>query len=126
MSGAIANQVGEAVCGKSETAFGGWAKLEAAIRSAWPKKTAANMAAYTGLLVRSCETFLSRKSSLSSDAVVGLLDTEHGPEFLLALVGHSKQPWIADFKARWQIEKLKKERAVLDAKIEALSRGELP
>lgn len=125
MSALSANPAAESHFGKSEKLCGHWDRLEVAIRAAWPKKTAANMAAYTGLLVRSCEAFLSRRSSLSSDAVVGLLDTAHGPDFLIALVGHSQQPWVSDFKSRWQIEKLKKERAALDLRIEALSRGEI-
>lgn len=126
MSALAANPASDSRFGKTEKLFGHWDRLEAAVRATWPKKTAANMAACSGLLTRSCETFLSRKSSLSSDAVVGLLDTEHGPRFLIALIGHSQQPWVRDFRAIYQIEQLKAERAELDRRIAALSRGEVP
>ena len=87
-----------------------WARLAATLRSIFPHKTAENIAAYTGLQTRSAEFFLSRKSTLNSDAVVSLLQTKHAGEVLRALMGEDqfKLMWERE-RLRFEIEKLERE-----------------
>ena len=91
-----------------------WERLAFAIEALFPSKTAWNLAALTGLKVRACFQFLSRKSSLSSDALVALLDTPHGPEVLKALMGDSDQKWWRQFNLLWERERLKNELEKLE------------
>lgn len=99
-----------------------WTRLADKVRSIFPHKTAENLAACTNLQIRSCEFFLSRKSMLNSDAVVSLLDTEHGPEVLAALTAHSDQEWTKAFQKWWALQKLKAAHAEMQKQIDELSK----
>lgn len=97
-----------------------WDRLAIAVETIFPSKTAWNLAALTGLKVRACFTFLARKSSLSSDALVALLDTPHGPEILKALMGDSQERWWISFKLLWEREQKRAELDLLDKQLEEL------
>lgn len=101
---------------------GHWDRLAFAVQQIFPHKTAWNLAALTGLKVRACFQFLSRKSSLSSDAVVALLHTDHGFECLRALMGDARPTWWRDLKQAAELEQIKSERDALNARIEAMER----
>ena len=121
MNAHVANQI-TAVRRIREPYCGHWERLATAIEQIFPRKTAWNLAAITGLKVRACFQFLARKSSLSSDALVCLLDTAHGPEILRALMGDSKERWWIEFKLMWDREQVARRLEEIERQI-AETRG---
>lgn len=93
---------------------GHWDRLAFALENIFPQGTAKNLSHLCGLKVRACFKFLARESSLSSDALVALLDTPHGPEVLKALMGDSDQKWWRQFQMLWERERLKSELEKLE------------
>jgi hypothetical protein len=125
MTDAVATQMTAKRFGKREVLCGHWDRLADAVRKLFSTKPAPNMAAVTGLSVRACEYFLSRKTGLSSDAVVALLHTEGGLVVLEALMGPARPTWWKAFKRAAAREQMKAEIADLQKRIDALN-GELP
>lgn len=126
MSALSANPANERRFAKRQTLFAHWDRVHDLLRSLFPVKTAAHLAAITNTSQRGWELSLRERRSFASETLVALLDTVHGPQILLTLLEHSQQPWVRDFKALWQIERLKAERADLDRRIAALSNGSAP
>lgn len=121
MSSILANPAHAARFGKREMLCGHWDRLADAVRIIFPIKTAPNMAATTRLSVRACEYFLSRRTGLSPNAVVALLQSEDGLTFLAALMGDAKPPWWKRLKqaarkeiVQREIEDLEKEMQAID------------
>lgn len=97
-----------------------WDRLAVAIENIFPHKTALNLANISGLQVRACFRFLSRRSALSSDAVVALLDTPHGPEILRALMGDSQERWWLEFRLMWERERRLREIEDMERQLKAI------
>lgn len=117
---AFANETPAIRCGR-ENLRGSWDRLAQAVRTIFPHKTAYHFSDLTGLKLRACEYFLSRKTAtVSADALIALLDTEHGPQVLTTLLEHSKQPWVKEFKRLWQAERIKSEMALLQQRLDQL------
>lgn len=119
---APATNLGTAVRRTRMSTCAHWDRLAFCVENIFPHKTAWNLAALTGLQVRACFQFLARKSSLSSDAVVALLHTDHGFECLRALMGDARPTWWKELKAAAELEQIKRERDALNARIEAMER----
>lgn len=100
-----------------------WTRLAETVRSIWPMKTAINLAHYTGLQVRSCELFLSRNSMLNGDAVVSLLNSEHGHHVALALTENSDAQWRKEFREMYARKQLEAQIAELQGRLAALGGG---
>jgi|SRR5580765_542988 len=113
MSLMCANQGAAKRCGRSH-----WDRLADAVREIFPRKTALNLADISGLRPRSWEYFLSRKSSVTSDALVALLDTPHGPAILAALMGDSRERWWIEIKLRWDRERVEARLNEIDRQID--------
>jgi len=94
--------------------YGHWDRLAFALENIFPQGTAKHLSHLCGLKVRACFKFLARESSLSSDALVALLDTPHGPDVLKALMGDSDQKWWRQFNLLWERERLKNELEKLE------------
>jgi hypothetical protein len=62
-------------------------------RSLWPRKTAAELATLTGASVRTAERWLAGDRALSADAVVALIRSEHGLNFLVAVMAGAEPAW---------------------------------
>jgi len=122
MSFAVANPVNEQQFGKSAPLFGHWDRLHDLIRSLWPTKTSVHLAHAAKLSQRAAELSLAERRQFAPDTLVALLDTPHGPDVLMALLEHSEQPWVKDFKKIVQLEKLKAQQAELQKRIDALSK----
>lgn len=122
MHGTLANSAGSIACGDREQFCGYWAKLVEVVRQIFPTKPAPNLAVAAGVSLRTSEYFFEQKRGLSGDAVVSLLNTEYGPEVLLALTEHSEQEWVKTFQKFWEIQKIKAEQAKLQARLDALSK----
>lgn len=118
----VAANLGTALHRTRTPVCGHWDRLATAIEKIFPKKTAWHLAHVSRLQVRSCFKFLARESSLSSDALVALLDTPHGPEILSALMGNSKERWWIEFKLLWDRERVRAELEAIDHEI-ATRRG---
>jgi len=114
VSGVLANQRGEPGCNKARGA-NHWQRLASAVKDLFPRGTAKHLSHLSGLQVRACFNFLARRSSLHSDALVALLDTEHGPEILDALMGDSKERW-------WIEWKLHRDKEITRLRLEAIER----
>lgn len=104
------------------TVFGHWDRLAEAVRTIFPHKTALNLANISGLQARSWEYFLYRKSSVSSNAIVALLHTDHGFHVLRALMGDARPAWWAALKQAAELEQIKAERDALNKRIADLER----
>jgi len=111
--GTAARRTRKALCGH-------WDRLAIAVETIFPTKTAWNLAALTGLKVRACFKFLARESSLSSDALVCLLDTPHGPAILKALMGDSRERWWLHFKLLWEREQTRAQLDLLDKQLDEI------
>lgn len=125
MSLASANPVLGLQSRKTGLLSGSWDRIHNTIRELFPEKTAACFASATGLSINACEKSLSQKRAISSDALVALLDTDHGYEVLKALMGDSRRKWWKTLKRAVEREAMKAEIADLQKRIDALN-GELP
>lgn len=120
MSDAMANLALELRRGKTELLCGHWDRVHDAIRELFPIKTAQHLSEATGLSVRACEYSLSERRALSSDALVALLHTQHGPRILRAMMGDSQIRWWRRFRNMWERERVKIELADLKKRLAAL------
>ncbi len=59
----------------------------------WPNKPVANLVAKTGVSERMAKYWLSRERGISAEALVALLQSEHGLEFLEAALGTARPYW---------------------------------
>jgi hypothetical protein len=62
-------------------------------RSVWPRKTAIELATLTGASVRTAERWLAGDRALSADALAALIRSEHGLDFLVALMSGAEPAW---------------------------------
>jgi hypothetical protein len=69
-----------------------------AARSLWPHKTAVELARITNTSVRTAERWLAG-STLSTDALTALLRSEHGLDFLAAIMTGAEPMWWHRAKA---------------------------
>lgn len=122
MTDAVANSYRAPLFGKPAPLFGRWDRLHDLIRAIWPVKTSVHLAHAAGLSQRAAELSLAERRQFAPDTLVALLDTPHGPDVLMTLLAHSEQPWVKDFKKIVQLEKLKKEQAELQKRIDELSK----
>jgi hypothetical protein len=68
-------------------------------RSLWPRKTAAELAELTGASLRTAERWLAGERALSTDALAALIRSEHGLDFLVALMADAEPAWWRRAKA---------------------------
>jgi len=102
MNIAIANPVGAARRTRSEYCAH-WERLAGTVEKIFPTKTAFHLSALTGLQPRACFEFLGRRSGMSSDALVPLIRTPHGPDILRALIGDDyRDPWWIEGQIAWR------------------------
>lgn len=102
MTLALANS-GTAVRRTKRTYCAHWERLALVVEKIFPEATAKQLSHLTGLKVRACFTFLARESGLSSDALVPLLRSRHGPAVLRALVGDAcRERWWIEFQIMWR------------------------
>lgn len=78
---------------ENEGAFSALHALMAVCRRIWPDKTAANIAARTGVSERCAAFWLAGKYQMPLAAAHRLIRSEHGFLFLEALMAGSKQTW---------------------------------
>jgi hypothetical protein len=116
-----ANSAAEPQFAKTQSLCAHWDRLHNTIRELFPVKTSAYLAEATGLSQRAAEMNLREKRGLSSDALVALLDTDHGYDVLKALMGDSRRKWWKTLKRAAEREQMKSEIAELQKRIDALS-----
>jgi hypothetical protein len=68
-------------------------------RTLWPRKTAAELAELTGASLRTAERWLAGQRPLSTDALAALIRSEHGLDFLSALMADAEPAWWRRAKA---------------------------
>jgi hypothetical protein len=68
-------------------------------RSLWPRKTAAELAGLTGASLRTAERWLAGERELSTGALAALIRSEHGLDFLVALMADAEPAWWCRAKA---------------------------
>lgn len=93
-------------------------------RSLWPVKTASQLVANAGVSERAAKYWLSGKAGISSGALVNLLRSDHGLEFLEAIVGDAKPEWWKLFRRRVQAAQLEAKIKRLEQELNAVRRGE--
>ena len=95
-----------------------WERLAFAVENIFPEATAKQLSHLCGLKVRACFTFLARKSGLSSDALVPMLRSRHGPAVLRALIGDDcREPWYVEFQImirRMEVEQFERDMRGID------------
>jgi hypothetical protein len=62
-------------------------------RSLWPRKTAAELAEITGVSLRTAERWLAGERALSTAALAALIRSEHGLDFLVAVMADAEPAW---------------------------------
>lgn len=75
-------------------------------QSIWIRKPVANLIAKTGVSERQAKYLLARKRGISAEALVSLLRSEDGLQFLEAMMGEARPYW-------WKAFKRKQRRAAL-------------
>jgi len=83
----MANQAPAERCTKSATDFGILQRLAIAIKTAWPRKSEAHVAHFTGRSERAVQFWLSASTRMSVEDVAALLRTEEGFLILDAIMG---------------------------------------
>lgn len=94
-----------------------------AARGLFPVKTAMQLAELTGYPLRTVESWLTGSVKIPSDAFVALLHTDHGREFLAAVMTDATPRWWLQLKAFFgaidlavaQRKHRRKMKALLDA-----------
>lgn len=120
MTLAFANEPRGLRSAKTEIVRGHWDRVHQFLAGLAAVKTAAHLAELTGISISAWHKSLREKRSVSSDALVSLLHTEHGWDLLRALMGDARPRWWIDLKAAAELEQLKAEKAALQRRIDAL------
>ena len=68
-------------------------------RGLFPIKTAQHLSDLTGYSVRSCEYWLSEKSVIPADALVSLMQSDQGRNFLVGVMADNQKRWWLQLKA---------------------------
>lgn len=99
--------------------------IDAVMRAAqrlWPRKTAAELSIRSGVSVRACEYWLSRKTDMSADALASLLRSDAGLDVLEAIIGDAKPKWWKQFALTIEISKARKQQEQTRARLERMER----
>lgn len=80
-------------CGKYRTSLRWNVEVMRVARSAWPTKTAWNLHNLTGYGLRTCEYWLAGRAPIPSDALVLLIRSHWGREFLAGLMVNAQPRW---------------------------------
>jgi hypothetical protein len=120
MSAITANPADEPRFAKTTSLCGHWDRVHNLIREIWPVKTSAHLAHAAGISQRAAEMSLRERRQFASDTIVALLDTDHGPDVLLALLDHSERPWVKQFRRMWERERITRELADLQRQLDDL------
>lgn len=89
-------------------------------RRLWPAKTAANLASRADVEMRTAEMWLEGRNGISGNALTGLLRSDAGFDFMLALMDGSQTRWWREFRRGVQISELEKRNEWIAAQIAAL------
>ena len=119
MSALAANRGSAMRCG-TQSLRGHWDRVAQTVRELFPHKTAYHLSELTGLRLRAAEYFLSRKTGLSSDALVSLLQSEQGIDALAALMGDARPGWWRRLKAAAMRERVQREIEDLERELKAI------
>lgn len=119
MSLVFANQGTAKHCGGTSI-LGHWERLAKTVREIFPSKTAWELSNISGLKLRACEYFLSRKTSLSGDAIVTLLRSNEGLRVLEAVMGDARPDWWTSLQKAIEKERCEREIERLRRRMEAL------
>lgn len=93
-------------------------------RRVFPQKTATNLSAISGTCERGVRAWLARRAGLSADALANILRSEHGLEFLEAIVGDAKPVWYRQFRRRVKAAQLEAKMTKLGKELDAVRRGD--
>jgi len=120
MTAALATNRGPATRCGTQSLRGHWDRVAQTVRELFPHKTAYHLSELTGLRLRAAEYFLSRKTGLSSDALVSLLQSEQGIDALAALMGDARPGWWRRLKAAAMRERVQREIEDLERELKAI------
>lgn len=119
MNGAGAKTGDEKSCTKSAIGFPVLSQITNAIRAAWPRKTAAHVAHFTGMEERTVKFWLAGETRMSVESIGALLRTEEGYAILAAIMGDSTAKW---WQATRAAQDLRVSRRALKAQEERVAR----
>lgn len=119
MNGAGTKTGDEKSCTKSATSFPVLSQITNAIRAAWPRKTAAHVAHFTGMEERTVKFWLAGETRMSVESIGALLRTEEGYAILAAIMGNSTAKW---WQATQAAQDLRVSRRALKAQEERVAR----
>jgi hypothetical protein len=121
--GAGAANLGAAIgFGKSRNPLPWWRDFARVLRVISPRKPEATLRAWTGLSLRQCENIVAARTGTSVDVVRACLATEHGWEFLTALMGEAPPLWFQELRYQHESARLAAEIAEARAKVRELRR----
>lgn len=87
------NQSTEQASGRNRTAVRWNVEVMRVARAVWPTKTSWNLHNVTGYHLRTCEYWLCGRSPIPSDALVSLIRSHWGREFLAGLMVQAQPRW---------------------------------
>lgn len=85
------------------------AQIVNAIRGAWPRKTAAHVAHFTGMDERTVKFWLAGETRMSVESIGALLRTEEGYPILEAIMADSRANWWLATQTAQQLRQSRRE-----------------
>lgn len=108
--------------GKSRNSFRWSRSFVRVLRAISPRKPAHTLRAWTGLSIRQCENIVAEHTGTSADVVRACLATEHGWQFLEALMGDEPPLWFRELRYQHESARLAAEIAAAREKLRGMKR----
>lgn len=110
-------------CGRSRNELRAGDVVADVIRARFAHKADVELAYRAGLSLRAAQYILAKRTSPSGDAVVALLQSDIGLEFLTALMKRAAPAWWRGFRRQMEISELRRLQALQQRKLEELERA---
>jgi hypothetical protein len=81
-----------------------------AARALWPRKLSANLSAIAEVEQRTAERWLAGTQDMSADALARLIRSEHGMEFLAAIMADAPPRWWGRLRATSKVAAMRREQ----------------
>jgi hypothetical protein len=95
-----------------------------AIKAAWPIKTTAHVAHFTGTTERTVQFWLAGSTRMSVEAVTALLQTDEGYLILEAIMGDCKAEWWLTTKNAQALRVTRRQIADAQKRLDAIKAGQ--
>lgn len=119
---AVPNSGGAATCTAMARSCTVSAEINAVLRAVFHRKTWAELIAITGVSERMAKHRMSQSRPYTADEIAALLRSEHGLNFLVAVMGDADPQWWRTVKRAFAIGTARREKQRLQDAINELER----